>query len=117
VDIIQAILDSTMFIFSKYLNSNGKNHPIKKVVENLKILKVKLEHLNQEPIIQVYIIKEKFMFLVDMEDVDIKEQVLMIYMYLILKLANGLKSMKYQELHLNQEEVIHVQYYQKKTRY
>jgi hypothetical protein len=50
---------------------------------NQKMLSLKSEHLHQELITLVAIIREEFMFLEDMVGLDIKEQLLMIFIIMM----------------------------------
>jgi hypothetical protein len=71
----------------------------------LKIVNLKLELLNLEPITLQISIKEKFTFSEVMEELDMKEPPLMIYTISTLKILNGLNSIILKEIYLELEEV------------
>lgn len=78
-DIIPPALDLMMLTSLKSLNSNGCNHLIKNQETSQKMLSPKLELQPQEQIIHVAITKEKFTFSEVMEELDIKELLLTIF--------------------------------------
>lgn len=85
-DITLHFKDSMMSIFLKYLNLNGLNLQIRNQDQNQKMLNQKLEPQIQELICHVHIIKEKFIYLEDMVEVDIEGLHLMICIHMTWKL-------------------------------
>lgn len=65
--------------FWKLIIGNGINHPIKNKLKNQKVMQnLKLELQNPEEIILQFLLREKYMFLEDMEEPITKEYRLMI---------------------------------------
>lgn len=95
-----------MSISSKHWTLIGFNHLIKDLEWNQKILNQKLELLNQELTIQQTFLKTKYLFLVVMEELVIKDHHIMMFISLIVKPQSGLKLRFKEELHPKQEEDI-----------
>ena len=110
-DFMNPIEGLMILIFLKQgLKWSGLSRQIKNLVKFLKIQRVRLEHLNQEPIIQLFILKIliRYSFLEDMEDQDIQGNLLMIYMNQIVKVLNG-KKLNLREVHQKLEEDIYLE--------